>query len=209
MLNCNGIIHNFKDLSKLPLQPQIILASGSPRRKELLEQIGLKFKVHPSNFEEKETHLTPEKLALHNAIGKAEEIAKLYKNAIVIGVDTVVSYKNHLLNKPKNEQDHKRMLKILSGKTQKVISAICLIDTRTNKKLTSTETTKVKMDRLTPEFIKAYIDSGEGLDKAGGYAIQGKGSLFIKAIEGDYFNVVGLPLNKLRKMFEKIGLQIF
>ncbi len=191
------------------MKPNIVLASASPRRKELLEQIGLKFKVHPSKFEEKETHISPEDLALHNAIGKAEEIAKLYKNAIIIGVDTVVSYKKHLLNKPKNAKDHKRMLKILSGKTQEVISAICLIDTRTNKKLTTTETTKVKMDRLTEEFMDAYIKSGEGHDKAGGYAIQGKGSLFIKGIEGDYFNVVGLPINKLRKLLEKTELKLF
>lgn len=209
MLNCNSIIHNFTNLSKSLLQPQIILASGSPRRKELLTQIGLKFKIHPSNFQEKETHITPEKLALHNAIGKATEISKLYKNSIIIGVDTVVSYKNHLLNKPKDRKDHKRMLKILSGKTQKVITAICIIDTANNKKITATETTIVNMDRLTEVFIEKYIKSKEGEDKAGGYAIQGLGSLFIKSIEGDYFNVVGLPLNLLRKMFGKIGLQIF
>lgn len=189
------------------MKKQIILASQSPRRSELLTSLGLKFTVHTSKFEEKETHIKPELLALHNAKGKAREVAKEYKNALIIGVDTVGAYKNHIIGKPKNDADALRILKILSGTTHVVISAICIIDTESGKSISQTQTTKVKMDKLSLTQMKAYIQSGEGKDKAGGYAIQGMGALFIKGIEGDYFNVVGLPILKLRKMLEKFGIK--
>lgn len=185
----------------------IILASKSPRRKDLLQSIGLNFEIHPSNFEEKSVHLTPKKLVLHNAKGKAEEIAKHHKNAIIIGVDTVGAYKEHILNKPKNKADAKRMLKTLSGTTHKVVSGIHIIDTETGKSLSGTETTLVTMDKLKDEEIDDYINSEEGADKAASYAIQGRGSLYIKKISGDYFNVVGLPIYRLREMLEKLGVK--
>lgn len=194
----------------------IILASKSPRRKELLANLGLKFTVHPSNFKEKSSHITPkntkrtpQNLVLHNAIGKAKDIEKHYKDALIIGVDTIVVCKNHVIGKPKNKEDAIRILKILSGTTHQVISGICLIDTKTGKTVSDTEITLIKMARLKGEEILSYVRSGEGVDKAAGYAIQGLGSLFIKSIEGDYFNVVGLPLYKLKKLFEKLNISIF
>lgn len=190
------------------MKKQIILASKSPRRSELLHNIGVEFKVHPSNFEEKDTHLSPEILALHNAKGKARDVAKHYKNALIIGVDTVGAYKDHILNKPKDDKDALRILKTISGTTHYVVSAICIIDTKTGKTLSATEKTAIQMDKLTLKQMKDYIKSGEGVDKAGGYAIQGLGSLFIRKIEGDYFNVVGLPIYRLRKLIEKLGLQL-
>lgn len=190
-------------------QKQLVLASASPRRKELLENLQLDFLIHPSEFEEKDTHLTPEELALHNAIGKAQKVAKYYKDAIIIGVDTVVAFENHFLGKPKDKEDAARILRLLSNTTHKVITAICLFDTKADKNLTATETTLVTMDRLEEADIQAYIESGEGEDKAAGYAIQGLGSLFIKKIEGDYFNVVGLPVYRLRKMLQKLGIKIW
>ncbi len=192
-------------MPKLPRQ--IVLASQSPRRKGLLESIGLKFLVHPSNFEEKETHITPEELALHNAIGKAQDVARHYKDALIIGVDTVVAFNDHFLGKPKDREDAKRILRILSNTTHKVISAICIIDTNTKKNVSAIETTLVTIDRLEESEIEAYVNSGEGVDKAGGYAIQGLGALFCRKIEGDYFNVVGLPIYRLRKLLKEFGIK--
>lgn len=187
---------------------QIVLASASPRRKELLESIGLDFLTHPSDFQEKDTHLTPEDLALHNAIGKAQDIGRHYRDALIIGADTIVVVGDHCLGKPKDHADHQRLLRLQSGTTQKVLTAICIMDTKGHKCLTAIETTLITMDRLEESEIEAYIASGEGADKAGGYAIQGTGALFIKKIEGDYFNVVGLPLYRLRKMLKKLGLKL-
>lgn len=187
---------------------QIILASKSPRRKELLESIGLDFLVHESKFEEKETHLTPEELATHNAIGKAQDVSHHYRNALIIGVDTVVAFENHMLGKPKNKEDAKRILRLLSNTTHKVITAICIIDTKTKKNISGLEITLVTMDRLEESDIESYVNSGEGEDKAAGYAIQGLGSLFVKKIEGDYFNVVGLPIYRLRKLLGEFGVKI-
>ena len=189
------------------MDKQIILASNSPRRKELLEDIGMKFIICPSAFEEISDGMPAEEIALHNAIGKAQEVSKHNRNSIVIGVDTVVAFQDHVLGKPKDEEDAKRILRLLSNTTHKVISAICVIDTDSKKMITSTETTLVTMDRLEEADIEAYIQNGEGKDKAAGYAIQGIGSLFVKKIEGDYFNVVGLPIYNLRKILKEFGLK--
>lgn len=194
-------------MPKLNIPRQIVLASQSPRRKELLESIGLDFLVHPSKFEEKETHITPEELALHNAVGKAQEVSRHYKDALIIGVDTVVAFNEHFLGKPKDREDHKRILRILSNTTHKVISAICIFDTKSKKNVTAFETTLITIDRLDEADIEAYVNSGEGDDKAGGYAIQGLGGLFCRRIEGDYFNVVGLPMYRLRKLLKEFGIK--
>lgn len=188
-------------------EKQIILASASPRRKHLLQEIGLKFEIHPSDFEEKDTHLDPEELAIHNALGKAQDIAGHYKDAIIIGVDTIVAFQDQIIGKPKDQQDAKRILRLLSNTTHKVISGLAVIDSKTHKAITVAETTFVTMDRLEESDIEAYINSGEGTDKAAGYAIQGLGALFVKKIEGDYFNVVGLPIYRLQKILKEFGVQ--
>lgn len=186
---------------------QLVLASKSPRRIELLNEIGLDFIVHPSDFIEKQSHSSPEELVIYNAIGKAQEVARHYKDALVIGVDTVVAFQDHIINKPKDTEDAKRILRLLSDTTHRVISGICVIDAKKHKAITAIETTLVTMDRLEESDIESYINSGEGVDKAAGYAIQGIGSLFIKKIEGDYFNVVGLPIFRLRKLLKKAGIK--
>ena len=152
---------------------QIILASKSPRRKEILKEMGVEFSVRESEFEEKDTHLSPEELVSHNAFGKAHDVAKHYKNSIIIGVDTVVAYKKHQINKPKDKADARKILKTLSGTIHRVISAVCVIDTETQKTICETESTEIKMGKLTDKEIDAYIKTGEGDDKAGGFAIQG------------------------------------
>ncbi|MBD3330355.1 septum formation protein Maf [Candidatus Peregrinibacteria bacterium] len=186
----------------------LVLASASPRRIELLKEIGLDFKVDPADFEEKDTHLTPKDLVEHNSLGKAQVTAHKHKNSLVIGVDTVGVVGDTILNKPKNHAEAKKMLKLLSGSKHRVISAITIIDTDTKKALTEIETTYVYMDELTEEEMEEYLASGEGDDKAAGYAIQGKGALYIKKIEGDYFNVVGLPIFKLRRMLKTMNYKI-
>lgn len=186
---------------------RLVLASKSPRRKDLLDELKLDFIVHPSDFEEKHTHLNPEELVIHNAIGKAQDVARHYREALIIGVDTVVAFQNHIINKPKDREDAKRILRLLSNTTHRVISGICVMDSKKNKVITAIETTFVTMDRLEESDIESYINSGEGKDKAAGYAIQGLGSLFVKKIEGDYFNVVGLPIFRLRKLLKKAGIK--
>ncbi|MFH1534038.1 MAG: Maf family protein [Nitrospirota bacterium] len=186
---------------------QLVLASASPRRKELLEELGFEFMVHPSDFEEKDTHLTPEELVTHNALGKAQDVARHYRNALIIGVDTVGAFQDHILNKPQNRKDAKRILRLISNTTHKVISGICVMDSDKKRAITAVETTLITIDRLEDAEIDAYIRSGEGEDKAASYAIQGLGSLFVKKIEGDYFNVVGLPIYRLRKLLKKMGVK--
>lgn len=189
------------------VRKQIVLASASPRRKELLEGIGLDFIVSPSDFEEKDSDETPEKLVIHNALGKAQRVQRNFRNSLIIGVDTVVAFQDHILNKPKDDEDARRILRLLSNTTHQVISGICIMDSDKPKAITAIETTLVTIDRLEESDIDAYIKSEEGQDKAAGYAIQGLGSLFIKKIEGDYFNVVGLPIYTLRKLLKKAGIK--
>jgi len=186
---------------------QIILASKSPRRKQLLEEIKLEFEVHPSEFEEKNEGQLPEELVIHNAIGKAQDIARHYRNSLIIGVDTLVVFQNHIIGKPNDREDAKRILRLLSNTTHKVISGMCVMDSDSKKTISAIEETFVTIDRLDEEDIENYVNSGEGEDKAAGYAIQGVGSLFVKKIEGDYFNVVGLPIYRLRQIFKEFGIK--
>lgn len=191
----------------MKINRQFILASQSPRRRELLEMLGVEFMVDPSDFVELEALQSPEQTAIHNAEGKAGQVAKKHPDAIILGVDTVVYCRDQILGKPKDDRDAERILKLLSGSTHQVISALTLIDTKSQQKLTQTQSTSVTMDKLSPEQISFYLSSGEGKDKAAGYAIQGLGSLFITEIHGDYFNVVGLPIRLLYTMLQELGIK--
>jgi septum formation protein len=181
---------------------KIILASKSPRRKKLLSQLGLEFEVHASNYEEGEG------TALQHAKGKALDVAKHYKNAIVIGVDTVGEYKGRIIGKPKDKNEAKEILGFLNGSKHKVVTGIFVIDTATGKTAKGISETFVKFCKMTEKEMDAYINSGEGKDKAAGYAIQGFGALFVERIEGDYFNVVGLPIFLLSKLLKKIEINL-
>lgn len=185
---------------------QIVLASKSPRRIELLKELGLKFITYSPDFKEK-TRLensvkTPEKLVLHNCLGKAREASNHFKDAIIIGVDTIGVSNGHILGKPVNKEDAKRLIRLISGTTHSVISGVCVINTKSGKTLSATAETLVTMEKIDEKDISAYVESGEGDDKAASYAIQGKGALFIKGIDGDYFNVVGLPIYTLKKLLK-------
>lgn len=172
----------------------------------LLKRHGIIYKVHVSNFEEKIKHSIPKQLVIHNACGKAYSVAKHYQNAIVIGVDTLGFYKNKIIGKPKNRADAKRMLRMLSGKTHRVISGLCMINTKTGKKFTASVTTKVTFRTIELEELKHYLDSNQWKGKAGAYAIQGRAKSFVEKIDGDITNVIGVPMVVLRRLLEKIQI---
>ena len=187
-------------------QFQIVLASQSPRRKELLMNMGLQFTVHPSSINEEIPMGIPlENLAQHLAKCKAEDVAQYYiNNTIVIGSDTTVLLDNELLEKPQNKEEAFDMLKRLSGKTHEVISAICVI--HNNKTWCCSDTAKVSFDTLQEDEINFYIDKYAPFDKAGGYGIQEWiGCIGINHIEGSFYTVMGLPTHLLWNVLKQIN----
>jgi len=174
-----------------------ILASASPRRSELLSQIGLKFKIIASKFkEEKISADDKEKGLIHNALNKGMHVADIYPDALVISADTIVVMENRIMGKPKSREEAQDMLTELSGKTHLVMTAFSLIISRMNKTYSECVSTRVHFRSLNAEEITTYINTGEPFDKAGAYAIQGMGALLIDSIDGCYFNVVGFPLSR-------------
>ncbi len=178
---------------------RLILASSSPRRADLLSQIGLTFEIYPSDIEEPSFNgsVTPASATQQLASMKAKSVAERYTEGVIIGADTLVAYKNELLGKPDNPEHARSILKKLSGKKHKVVTGVCLINVELSKEVTWNEVTKVHFRELNPMEIEEYVNCGEPLDKAGAYGIQGRGAAFVNRIEGCYFNVVGLPLASL------------
>ena len=188
---------------------RIILASASPRREELLEKIGLKFEVEPSNYaEDMRSELSPDELAKSISLEKAKVVASKHKNAIVIAADTFIVFRGKIMGKPNTEAEAIKMLMTLRGKSHSVITGFTILDTDRNKVLTKSVETIIHIKNLTPEEIDAYVKSKEPLDKAGAYAIQGLGSVIVERIEGDYFNVMGLPLSALAESLKEFGVRI-
>ncbi|EYE88456.1 septum formation protein Maf [Fervidicella metallireducens AeB] len=186
----------------------IILASSSPRRKEILDNLGINFEVVPSNYCEEMLKGTAEEIVCELAKNKAIEVAKrIKKDAIIIAADTLV-YKDFILGKPKTENEAFQMLKLLSGDMHKVVTGLFVIDTKDSSFYQEVETTNVFFKELTDEEIWDYVYTGEPMDKAGGYGIQGKGSFFVKKIDGCYFNVVGLPIHKLYNIMKRMGVNL-
>lgn len=183
---------------------KIVLASGSPRRKELLGKIGLNFIVDPSDFEEVlDQTINPLELVKKLSYGKAADVAKRHPDSIVIGADSVVAINNITLGKPHTEAKAIEMLSKLSGTIHSAISGFTIIDTKTGKTISEAVETKIFFRNLTSGEIENYVATGEPLDKAGAYAIQGKGALLVDKIEGDFYNIVGLPLSKLAETLKK------
>jgi len=183
---------------------KIILASASPRRIELLRQLGCKFRVMPSRVEEKiNPRLSPVRNAKRLSHSKTLDVASRLSKGIVVAADTIVVFRRNILGKPKNKKEAQRMLKMLSGNEHRVITGITVIDAKTRKTKQAKVVTRVKFRKLDKKIINRYIATGEPLDKAGAYGIQGKGSLLVEEIKGDYFNVVGLPLNCLNQILEE------
>ena len=182
-----------------------ILASKSPRRSYLLNQIGFKFSVIQSDFAEYlNTNLPPNALAETLARGKALKIAKNYRNNIIIGADTIVCHSDKVFGKPSNEQERIIMLKYLSGKSHEVITGVALIALNKGIDHTFNHRTIVKVKDITDKELRLYSKSFKGLDKAGGYGIQDGFSIFIKEIQGCYFNVMGFPLSSFYRHYKNI-----
>ena len=185
------------------------MASASPRRKELLEQIGLQFEVEPSNYDEgivagSEPHETARRLS----IGKARAAGEDHPNALIIAADTFVVIGDRILGKPHTDSEAREMLRALNGQAHSVITGFTILDTETGKVLSRSVETRVHMRKLTLKEIDSYIKSKEPLDKAGGYAIQGLGAVLVERIEGDYSNVVGLPLSALAESLREFGVKV-
>ena len=179
---------------------RIILASASPRRKELLAKIVGQFEIIPAMGEEKaDKSLSPEKLACRLAEGKCDEVFNIH-GGLVIGCDTIVVHDGKVLGKPKNERDAYLTLSNLSGKTHSVITGVCV--RYKDRKLTGSETTKVTFNTLSRQFIESYIKSGSPMDKAGSYGIQDEG--VVSSYQGSYTNVVGMPVELVEKFIKEV-----
>lgn len=192
---------------------KIILASSSPRRKEIADQMGLEYEIIPSNYEEDMTmRLEPKDLVKTLALGKAKEVANRQEEeteAIVIGIDTFITYNKKLLGKPKSVNEAREMLKMISGKIIKAYTGVAIIDIKNKNEMIDYDITEIILANLTDTEIDNYINTGEPLDKAGAIGIQGLGSIFIKKINGCFSGAVGLPENKIYNMIAKMGVDIF
>lgn len=194
-------------------QRRIILASASPRRKELMASLQLKFEIMPSDADESVPgDWSPERIVTELALRKANAVREQYPtqvaDAVIVGSDTIVVLDDRIFGKPENEEEAAAMLQSLQGRSHYVYTGIACTDTTTGRTSTGYRHTLVHMKPLTPERIQAYVRSGEPADKAGAYAIQGLGSTLVDRIEGCYFTVVGLPVSLLSDMLEEFDISV-
>lgn len=188
----------------------IILASSSPRRSQLLEQIGVKFMVDSKEVDENILDLSAEELVKTLSLRKAKAVAEKYQEGIIIGADTVVAVGGQIYGKPKDKDQAREMIKSLSGKYHEVLTAIALVDASgLRKNIQKVVSSKVYFNQLSDEEIERYLSWDEYKDKAGGYGIQGKGAVLVEKIEGCFYNIVGLPLSTLIAAFKEMGVDIY
>lgn len=191
---------------------KIVLASGSPRRQEILKQLGVSFTIMPSDKEEKSTYSQPSDLVKDLSYNKAEDISKkVTDSSIIIGADTVVALKGEILGKPKSKEDAYNMIECLQGKEHQVYTGVSVLinEGYQKKSIQFAECTDVVINPMTHEEINRYINTDEPYDKAGGYAIQGLFAVHVKEIRGDYYNVVGFPIGELYKRLMEEGIDLF
>lgn len=187
-------------MSETASHPRIVLASASPRRQAILRRLGFTFEVLvPCVDEESVTCSSPRELALKLAYAKLQDVAERAQDSIIIACDTIVALGNRTLGKPRDARQAHAMLRALSGQTHRVITAVAVKATPSSVLLDAAET-KVRFRPLSDDEIAEYVASGEPMDKAGAYAIQGQAARFIDSVDGDYWNVVGLPAAKLLDM---------
>lgn len=179
----------------------LILASSSPRRRELLEKYGYKFEIKKADIDETmDSNLSPFENVLNVSFKKAKKIYEDNKNDVILACDTIVVYDGKIYGKPKDEKDAYNMLKLFSGKTHEVISGVCIL--APGKKYNFYETSYVKFKELSDEDIKSYIETKEPFDKAGSYAIQGIGKKLVERFSGDLNNIIGLPIDKVDEVLK-------
>ena len=193
---------------------EIILASASPRRAALLRQIGLAFRIQPSRLHEEggrveKGHEAPEAVACRLARAKAEDVAAQVERGLIIGADTIVVCEGIILGKPRDGDDARDMLLRLGGRTHQVITGVAVVEAETGRAEVEAAVTAVRMQAIAAAEAASYAATGEPLDKAGAYAIQGRGALLVEWIEGDYSNVVGLPLPTLARLLRRFHLDVW
>lgn len=188
----------------------LYLASTSPRRQEILRNLGLVFEVVPTSFEETvgESHPDPPALATEFALQKMENSGCPPGPGIAVTADTLVFLGDRILGKPRDREDARRMLSMLSGRTHGVVTAICLRDLQAGRTALASAVTEVAFDPIPPDLMDRYLDWGEWIDKAGAYGIQGMAALFIREIDGCYFNVVGFPVNLFYQKLQQLGFRL-
>jgi septum formation protein len=186
------------------MKRKLILASGSPRRKELLSKIGIPFEIIVSDYEEDMTlPFSPDELVKHLSRGKAESVAKMHRDAVVLSADTIVAYGATVLGKPHTPERTREMLRLLSGKPHSVFTGFTVILEEEGKNISRAVETKVYFKTLSDKDIEEYIATGEPLEKAGAYAVQLIGQKFIEKVEGDISNVIGLPVDDVEKILRE------
>lgn len=184
---------------------KLILASASPRRSDLLRLLGMSFDVVPSHVSENlDRSIPPADYVREISIRKARAVAADFREEIVLGADTVVVLEGDILEKPAGEDEAVQMLGRLSGKTHRVYTGLALIDTGSGRSLQDVAVTDVSMRPITPEEIRQYVQTREPMDKAGGYAVQGRAAAFVHSISGCFYNVVGLPLSLFCSLLERM-----
>jgi len=190
-------------------EKSLILASASPRRRELLQTLGLPFTIQSSDVDETTNPgMAPQEIVEELAMRKARKIASSLTDGVVLGSDTIVVLNGEILGKPVDDADAYRMLHALQGCEHTVYSGVALIDASSGQSEVRYSHTQVKIRPLAPDEIRAYIATREPMDKAGSYAIQGIGATLVEGIEGDYFTVVGLPLRLTASMLSRFGIQV-
>lgn len=190
----------------------IVLASDSPRRRELLGRLGVAFEVVPAGLPENEGHQPgggPEEAARSLALAKAEAVSLLHPEALVLGADTIVALEGRFLGKPRDVDEARSMLQALSGRTHQVVTGVALVSKSRGLKEVAHEATDVTFRKLSALEIESYASGEEPYDKAGAYAVQGKASLFVESLAGDYDNVVGLPLKTVARLLEAAGVELW
>jgi septum formation protein len=192
---------------------EIVLASASPRRRELLGQIGLRFEVEPTGYDEARGRaatatLGPHETARELSLGKARAAAQKHGDALIIAADTLVVLGDRLIGQPHTAAQAREMLRALNGRTHSVITGFTVLDAGTGRLVTRSVETTVRMRKVALKMIDSYVRTKEPLGKAGGYAIQGRGAVLVDRIEGDFFNVVGLPLGALAEALKEFGVEV-
>jgi septum formation protein len=187
---------------------KLYLASRSPRRRRLLRELGLPYSVLTPRVEEDIARASPEAIAKHLAELKVRSVEHRVKQGIVIGVDTIVVLGRETMGKPRSKAEARRMLGRLSGRTHEVISGLCLLRKPDGCKFVTAEVSRVRFRRLSAREIETYVSTPEPYDKAGAYAIQGKAGFFVERIEGDYYNIVGLPVARLLHLLGRLGRKL-
>lgn len=190
------------------IKMKLILASNSRTRKGILNKVGLKYEVVPSNIEEHSDKTNPKEYVMDLSKQKAQAVAKIVKEGVILSADSIIYIDSKKLEKPKTKEQAKEMLQNLSGKTNYAVTGVTIIDLYQNKEITFNEVTEVYFDKLTEEEIDWYIDNEEYIFERCGYSIAGKSAIYIPKINGDYYNILGMPISKVYKELKALGYKL-